>query len=49
MLQLVQKMAEIIGREARTLGASQLFAPEVGLARELRYGRVRPKAPFHNT
>ncbi|KAJ5191759.1 uncharacterized protein N7498_010744 [Penicillium cinerascens] len=37
---LVQKMAEVIGREARTLGASQLFAPEVGLARELRYGRV---------
>lgn len=40
-LQLVQKMAEIIGREARELGANQLFAPEVDLARELRYGRVR--------
>lgn len=29
-----------IGREAQTLGVSQLFAPLADLARELRYGRV---------
>ena len=34
-------MGEIIGQEARALGATQLFAPEADLARELRYGRVR--------
>jgi beta-glucosidase len=33
-------MAEIIGQEAKALGVSQLFAPVVDLARELRYGRV---------
>ncbi|KAJ5087747.1 hypothetical protein N7456_011363 [Penicillium angulare] len=37
---LVQKMGEVIGKEARALGATQLFAPEADLARELRYGRV---------
>lgn len=36
----VKAMAEIIGREARTLGVSQLFAPLADLAREQRYGRV---------
>lgn len=39
-------MAEVIGREARALGASQLFAPEADLARELRYGRVSLKFLF---
>jgi len=33
-------MAEIIGQEAKALGVSQLFAPVVDLARELRFGRV---------
>lgn len=42
-------MAEIIGREARALGASQLFAPVVDLARELRYGRVSLKDFSHHT
>lgn len=41
-------MAEIIGREARALGASQLFAPEVDLACELRYGRVSFQSFSHN-
>jgi beta-glucosidase len=33
-------MAVQIGKEAKTLGVSQLFAPLADLARELRYGRV---------
>lgn len=33
-------MGEAIGQEAKALGATQLFAPEADLARELRYGRV---------
>nr|WAP05610.1 beta-glucosidase [Talaromyces funiculosus] len=37
---LVQKMGQIIGQEARALGVTQLFAPLADLARELRYGRV---------
>ncbi|KAJ5833616.1 hypothetical protein N7474_001927 [Penicillium riverlandense] len=37
---LVQKMGETIGQQARALGANQLFAPIVDLAREPRYGRV---------
>ena len=36
----IQQMAMQIGREARALGVSQLFAPLADLARELRYGRV---------
>lgn len=36
----IQQMGMQIGREATTLGASQLFAPLADLARELRYGRV---------
>ncbi|CAL5871896.1 uncharacterized protein PFLUO_LOCUS6151 [Penicillium psychrofluorescens] len=38
--ELVQKMGETIGQQARALGANQLFAPIVDLAREPRYGRV---------
>lgn len=38
--QLVHDMGRIIGQEARALGANQLFAPVVDLARELRFGRV---------
>lgn len=34
------KNGQVIGQEAQTLGVSQLFAPVVDLARELRYGRV---------
>ncbi|EED12954.1 beta-glucosidase, putative [Talaromyces stipitatus ATCC 10500] len=37
---LVRKMGQIIGQEARALGVTQLFAPLADLARELRYGRV---------
>ncbi|KAL2010358.1 hypothetical protein VTN00DRAFT_6165 [Thermoascus crustaceus] len=37
---LVEKMAQIIGQEARALGVNQLFAPVSDLARELRFGRV---------
>ncbi|KAJ5794652.1 Glycoside hydrolase superfamily [Penicillium paradoxum] len=39
-MDLIEKMAEIIGQEAKTLGVNQLFAPVVDLARELRFGRV---------
>ncbi|KAK5133586.1 hypothetical protein LTR08_007534 [Meristemomyces frigidus] len=35
-----EQMGLQIGREARALGVSQVFAPLADLARELRYGRV---------
>ncbi|KAH1498984.1 hypothetical protein LV164_004576 [Aspergillus fumigatus] len=38
--ELVQEMAKYVAQEARTLGVTQLFAPVVDLARELRFGRV---------
>ncbi|KAL5360398.1 glycoside hydrolase superfamily [Aspergillus floccosus] len=38
--ELVEKMASLIGQEARALGVNQIFAPVVDLARELRFGRV---------
>ena len=44
-------MGEAIGQEAKALGATQLFAPEADLARELRYGRVSellPRMPCGN-
>jgi beta-glucosidase len=34
-------MGKTIAQEARALGVTQMFAPVVDLARELRYGRVR--------
>ncbi|KAI1766960.1 glycoside hydrolase family 3 protein [Hypoxylon sp. FL1150] len=37
---LVEKMAEAIAQEARTLGVNQIFGPLADLARELRFGRV---------
>ncbi|KAF3932214.1 Beta-glucosidase [Dactylellina cionopaga] len=37
---LVQKAADVIGKEAAAFGVSQLFAPLSDLARELRFGRV---------
>ncbi|KAF4241727.1 hypothetical protein CNMCM6805_000376 [Aspergillus fumigatiaffinis] len=37
---LVHKMGKTIAQEARALGVTQMFAPVVDLARELRYGRV---------
>ncbi|KAI8957844.1 glycoside hydrolase family 3 protein [Daldinia sp. FL1419] len=37
---LVEKMAEVIAREARVLGVNQIFGPLADLARELRFGRV---------
>ncbi|KAJ5099854.1 hypothetical protein N7532_006855 [Penicillium argentinense] len=39
-MDLVRKMGEIIGQEAKALGVNQLFAPVVDLAREPRFGRV---------
>ncbi|KAL2865938.1 glycoside hydrolase superfamily [Aspergillus lucknowensis] len=38
--QLVHKMGTLIAQEARALGVTQMFAPVVDLARELRFGRV---------
>ncbi|KAK2029271.1 glycosyl hydrolase family 3 N terminal domain-containing protein [Colletotrichum zoysiae] len=38
--QLVEKMARVIAIESKALGVNQLFAPNVDLARELRFGRV---------
>lgn len=38
--ELVEKMARIIGIEAAALGVNQVFAPQVDLAREMRFGRV---------
>ncbi|KAK6336559.1 hypothetical protein TWF696_002107 [Orbilia brochopaga] len=37
---LVQKMADVIAKEAIAFGVNQLFAPLSDLARELRFGRV---------
>ncbi|KAK2061310.1 glycosyl hydrolase family 3 N terminal domain-containing protein [Colletotrichum caudatum] len=37
---LVEKMARVIAIESKALGINQLFAPNVDLARELRFGRV---------
>ncbi|KXX73014.1 Periplasmic beta-glucosidase [Madurella mycetomatis] len=37
---LVEEMAGVIAKEARAIGANQLFAPVADLARELRHGRV---------
>ncbi|KAM0714883.1 hypothetical protein Q7P37_009348 [Cladosporium fusiforme] len=37
---LIERMAEQIAVEAKTLGVTQLFAPVADLARELRFGRV---------
>ena len=36
----IREMGVQIGKEAKVLGVSQLFAPLADLARELRYGRV---------
>ena len=38
--QLMAEVAEIIGREARALGITQVFAPNLDLSREPRWGRV---------
>ncbi|ORY61344.1 glycoside hydrolase superfamily [Pseudomassariella vexata] len=37
---LVEKMGQAIAQEALALGVNNLFAPQVDLARELRFGRV---------
>jgi beta-glucosidase len=37
---LIKKAAGVIGDEAEVLGVTQLFAPVLDLARELRWGRV---------
>ncbi|KAK6513440.1 hypothetical protein TWF281_005065 [Arthrobotrys megalospora] len=38
--ELVEKAADVIGKEAAAFGVNQLFAPVADLARELRFGRV---------
>lgn len=37
---LIKEMADNIAREVRTIGAKQVLAPDLDLARELRWGRV---------
>ena len=37
---LIQRMAQHVGREMRAIGARQVLAPDLDLARELRWGRV---------
>ncbi|PYH44080.1 glycoside hydrolase [Aspergillus saccharolyticus JOP 1030-1] len=39
-IELAERVAETIGKEARTLGITQLFAPSLDLARDPRNGRV---------
>ncbi|KAF8453734.1 glycoside hydrolase family 3 protein [Kalaharituber pfeilii] len=41
---LIEKMAEVISREAATLRVNNLLAPVVDVARELRFGRSRKVA-----
>ncbi|MEO6129663.1 MAG: glycoside hydrolase family 3 N-terminal domain-containing protein, partial [Ferruginibacter sp.] len=38
--ELAYKMSVNIGKEVKTMGAKQVFAPDLDLARELRWGRV---------
>ena len=38
--QLVERMARHVGRETQAIGARQILAPDLDLARELRWGRV---------
>ncbi|CAN6634952.1 hypothetical protein TRVA0_015S00276 [Trichomonascus vanleenenianus] len=37
---LIHEVAEVVAHEAALFGASQVFAPVIDLARELRWGRV---------
>ena len=37
---LIQRMAQHVGQEMRAIGARQVLAPDLDLARELRWGRV---------
>lgn len=37
---LIRRMGEMIGREMRAIGAKQVLAPDLDIARELRWGRV---------
>lgn len=39
--QLVEKMAEVIGKEARAVGVRQVFAPDVDIPRDPRWGRMQ--------
>lgn len=38
---LVEKMAEVIGKEARAVGVRQVFAPDVDIPRDPRWGRMQ--------
>jgi beta-glucosidase len=38
--ELVEKMANVIAKEALALGVNQVFTPVADLGRELRFGRV---------
>ncbi len=37
----VQKMADVIGKEARAVGVRQVFAPDVDIPRDPRWGRMQ--------
>lgn len=39
--ELVEKMAEVIGKEARAVGVRQVFAPDVDIPRDPRWGRMQ--------
>ncbi|RAK81877.1 glycoside hydrolase [Aspergillus fijiensis CBS 313.89] len=39
-IELMERVAETIGKEARALGITQVFAPSLDLARDPRHGRV---------
>lgn len=38
---LIEKMAEVIGKEARAVGVRQVFAPDVDIPRDPRWGRMQ--------
>lgn len=38
---LVEQMAEVIGKEARAVGVRQVFAPDVDIPRDPRWGRMQ--------
>lgn len=39
--ELIEKMAEVIGKEARAVGVRQVFAPDVDIPRDPRWGRMQ--------
>ncbi len=39
--ELIEKMADVIGKEARAVGVRQVFAPDVDIPRDPRWGRMQ--------